>query len=258
MRRWSQVRDGRKARPQRGGIFFRLVFLLFWVFVAALLYLVREPLLRTVGDLLVVDDGPQHSDAIVMLSDDNYQADRAAHAAELFRAGWAPRVIASGRLLRPYAGIAELEEHDLKDRGVPESAVLRLPGSDRNTREECTAIGHFVASHGWKRILLVTSNYHTLRARYICRRTFPAGTILRLSPAADSDYNPDDWWKSRQGTKIFFNEIVGLIVAVWELRHSGVHTTESMLLLVGSLEDAMLFGGSSDVSVSKRCICYQK
>jgi uncharacterized SAM-binding protein YcdF (DUF218 family) len=216
---------------QRGGIIFRLLFLMLLTVVFFFLYLMRHPLLRMAGGFWVVDDGPQHSDAIVLLSDDNYQAERAAHAAELYKDAWAPRVVGSGRLLRPYAGIAELEEHDLKDRGVPAGAVVKFPQNGRDTRDECTAIGAFVSSRGWKRILLVTSNYHTRRAKYICSRVFPPGMILRVSPAKDSDYDPDNWWKTRQGAKMFFNEGVGLVVAMWELRHADARTSESALLL---------------------------
>ena len=87
----QSVKAAGTAASERGGIFFQLIFLAFLIVFLFFLYLVRDPLLRLAGDFLVVDDGPQHSDAIVMLSDDNYQADRAAHAADLYRAGWAPR-----------------------------------------------------------------------------------------------------------------------------------------------------------------------
>ena len=225
-------KDQPRAARARGGIFFRLLSLMCLLVFLLLIYVVRHPLLRFAGGFWVVDDAPQHSDAIVMLSDDNFHADRAARAAELYRAGWAPRVIASGRRLRPYAGIAELEEHDLEDRGVPASAVVKLPGDDRNTREECSAIGALLASHGWKRLLLVTSNYHARRARYICSRTLPEGTLLRVSAASDSDYDPDTWWQSRIGAKRFFGEVAGMAVAMWELRHSSSKTSDSVLMLV--------------------------
>ena len=35
-------------------------------------------------------------------------------------------MVASGRKLRPYAGIGELMEHDLVERGVPKDRVLRF------------------------------------------------------------------------------------------------------------------------------------
>jgi len=224
------ARPSRLRNPQRGGIFFRLLFLLFFILFLFVIWLARHPLLRFVGNFWVVNDGPVASDAIVVLSDDNYNGDRAARAAELLKAGWAPRVIASGRLLRPYASIAELMEHDLTSHGVPATAVVRFPNRAPNTREEAMAVGQFVSAHGWKRIIVVTSNYHTRRAKYIYERVLPAGTVLRVVAAPDSDYDPDNWWRTRAGTKTFFRETVGMIVALWELRHSSVQTAGSALL----------------------------
>lgn len=214
-----------KRRSQKGGIFFRLIFLLFCMVMFGVLYLARHPLLRLAGSFWIVDEEPANSDVIVILSDDNFKADRAARAAELFKSGFAPRVLASGRFLRPYASVAELEQHDLTDRGVPAAAVVRLTHSAGNTREEAVAISRELSSHGWKRVLLVTSNYHTRRSRYICERLFPAGTILRVVATRDSEYDPDDWWNSRVGLKIFFHEAVGMPVAMWELRHNSVQTS---------------------------------
>lgn len=226
----AHSRSGRPWNRQRGGIFFRLLFLLFLVFVLFILYIVRHPLLRLAGSFWIVDDAPAASDAIVILGDDNYDADRAARAAELFKAGWAPRIIASGRYLRPYASIAELEEHDLADRGVPRAAIVRLAHRAENTREEAAVVSQFISSRGWKRVLLVTSNYHTRRARYICARTFPPGTSLHVVPARDSEYDPDNWWRTRRGAKIFTYEFLGMFVAVWEMRHSDVQTSDSSLI----------------------------
>jgi hypothetical protein len=173
----------------------------------------------------VVDESPESSDAIVMLGDDNYNADRAARAAELFKSGLAPHVIASGRFLRPYASIAELEQRDLVERGVPAGAVVRLTHHAGNTREEAIAISQLLASRGWRRVILVTSDYHTRRSRYICERIFPAGTILRVVAARDSDYDAEKWWQTRVGIKIFVHELAGMPLAMWELRHNSVQTS---------------------------------
>jgi uncharacterized SAM-binding protein YcdF (DUF218 family) len=215
----------RAQRPERGGIFFRLLFLLFFAAFLLVIYLARYPLLRLAGSFWIIDEEPQNSDVIVILGDDNSRADRAARAAELFKLGFAPKVIASGRFLRPYASIAELEQHDLTDRGVPAAAVVRFAHSATDTREEAMAVAQLLSSHGWKRVILVTSNYHTRRSRYICERTFPAGTILHVVAARDSDYSPDEWWKTAAGTKIFFHETLGMPVAMWELRHNPVQTS---------------------------------
>lgn len=219
------VSHNEAANPERGGIISRFLFLIVFLGLLFVLYLARHPLLQFAGGMLVVDDSPRASDAIVILGDDNYGGDRAARAADLLKAGWAPRIVASGRYLRPYASIAELERRDLADRGVPLTAIVPYSHHAENTRDECTAIGGLVGARGWKHVLLVTSNYHTRRAEYICSRVFPAGIELHVVAAADSEYNADNWWRSRKGIKIFLHEAVGLVVACWELRHNSVQTT---------------------------------
>ncbi len=209
---------------ERGGIFFKLMFVVFLAVLLAAVYVVRHPLLRLTGNFWVVDDIAQPSDAIVILSDDNFDGDRARRAAELFRAGMAPRIVASGRYLRPYASVAELMTHDLKDRGVPESAIVPFSHRAQDTREEAAALAPFLAGHGWKKIILVTSNFHTRRTKFIFERTLAEGTQLRVVSAPDFEYDPDNWWRSREGVKIFFHESVGYVVALWEMRNQDSRT----------------------------------
>jgi uncharacterized SAM-binding protein YcdF (DUF218 family) len=213
--------------PEHGGIFFRMFVLMFLAFLLCLLYVVRHPLLRLAGNFWVVDEAPVASDAIVVLGDDNYHGDRAACAAQMFKSHWAPRVIASGPYLRSYASIPQLEAYDLAGDGVPANAIIPFAHHAQNTREEASALGPFIAVHGWKRILLVTSNYHTRRSEYIFERTLPAGTLLTVVAAPDFEYDPDAWWRTRQGRKLFFHEMVGMALAMWELRNSGVRTVPS-------------------------------
>jgi uncharacterized SAM-binding protein YcdF (DUF218 family) len=218
------------AQPDRGGIFFRLLFLIFLVIFAFVIYLARYPILRFAGSFWAIDESPQTSDAIVVLSDDDYDAVRASRAADLYRASWAPRIVASGRILRPYASIAELMQRDLTDRGVPATAVVRLPNRARNTLEEANAVSEFLSTHGWKKILVVTSNYHTRRARFIYEHALPPGTELRVVAAPDPVYDPNSWWRTREGVKTFFYELVGYIVARWELRKTDARTVSAALI----------------------------
>jgi uncharacterized SAM-binding protein YcdF (DUF218 family) len=211
---------------ERGGIVFKFLALCCFVAFLFVLYLARHPILRVMGSALIRDDSPRASDAIIMLGDDDYTGDRAAKAAQLIKAGWAPRVVASGRNLRPYASIADLEKHDLINDGVPASAVIPYTQRAENTHEECSGIGKLVAYRGWKHIIIVTSNYHSRRADYICSRLLPAGTELHVIPAADHQYDPDDWWRSRESMKIFFHEVSGFALAIWELRHNARQTKD--------------------------------
>lgn len=205
-------------RRERGGIFFRLLLLLFFAAFVALLFFVRHPLMRFAGEFWVLNDPAMQSDALIVLGDDNYDGDRAAHAAELYRMGMAPVVVASGRLLRPYAGVAEMMERDLESHGVPASSIIKSPHRGENTREEAEALAGLIRMRGWRRVLVVTSNYHARRALFIFGRVLPEGISVRVRGARDSEFDPSRWWETRQGQKLFFNELVSYVVARWELR----------------------------------------
>ncbi len=205
-------------QSERGGIFLRFLFLLVFLVFLAFVYMLRYPLLRLAGQFWVVDEPAEHADVILVLGDDNYTGDRAAHAADLYRAGLAPRVVASGRFLRPNAEIAGLIEHDLESRGVPAASIVKFSHRAANTREEAEALRGLVTGRGWKRVLIVTSNYHARRARFIFGRVFPPEITMRVSAAQDSEFDSSRWWETRLGQKLFFNEVIGSVVAWWELR----------------------------------------
>ena len=83
---------------------------------------------------------------IIVLGDDNYAGDRAFHAAELYRERGRPVVVASGRMLRPYAGIAEMMEHDLESFGVPAASIVKFSHRAENTREEARSARGLIAA----------------------------------------------------------------------------------------------------------------
>jgi uncharacterized SAM-binding protein YcdF (DUF218 family) len=213
----SQRFRQRNLRFQTGGILSSLISLLFVIVLCAVLYFARGPILRFAGETWVVEDPLDRADAIIVLSDDNFYADRATHAADLYRHGMAPIVIASGRRLRPYAGIAELMEHDLIERGVPKDKIVRISHNAENTREEAQVLAQQALERKWRSVIVVTSNYHTRRARYIFLHVFPAQTQVRVSGAQDGDFDPQHWWQARKSLKEFTRELAGMAVAIWEL-----------------------------------------
>jgi len=227
------LRFSRRSRgAQHGGIFVNLIVLLFFLLFCAVVYFARHPLMRFAAESWVIEDPLQHSDAIVVLSDDNFYADRSTRAAELFREGQAPLVVASGRRLRPNAGISELMEHDLIERGVPKEKIIRLPHDADSTREEAAALLQLATDRKWHTVIVVTSNYHTRRARYIFRHLFPREIDVRVASARDADFDPGKWWEKRKSIKQLTREFAGMLVAIWELRGSR-DTQDSSLFLVG-------------------------
>jgi uncharacterized SAM-binding protein YcdF (DUF218 family) len=212
------MKQGHSRKSELGRIFLNLLILLFSLISCLVLYLVRRPLLRFTAEAWIIEDPLDKADALIVLGDDNFYADRATRGVQLFREGKAPVIVASGRRLRPSAGLAELIEHDLVERGVPKEKIVRFTHDGDSTLEEAEALARFVTGKKWHRVIVVTSNYHTRRARYIFRRVFPQGMEVRVASARDGDFDPEHWWEKRKSIKELTREIAGMVVTLWELR----------------------------------------
>lgn len=208
-------------RGERGGIFATLLIGVVITLLCVVIYVARYPLMRLTAENWIVEDSPEHSDAILVLGNDNFYGDRASRATELYRQGWAPLVVASGKRLRPGADAAALVEHDLVERGVPKEKIVRYAHDAENTREEAEGLLGIVTARKWKSVIVVTSNYHTRRARYIFQKVFGAACSVRVASAHDAEFDPERWWEKRSSVKLFAREMEGMVVAMWELRAKG-------------------------------------
>jgi uncharacterized SAM-binding protein YcdF (DUF218 family) len=227
------MKQGYANQGELGRIFLNLIILLFFLIFCFVLYLVRRPILRFTAESWIIEDPLDKSDALIVLGDDNFYADRATRGAQLFREGKAPLIVACGRRLRPNAGIAELMEHDLVERGVPREKIVRFTHDGDSTLEEAQALTRLVKERKWRSVMVVTSNYHTRRARYIYRRVFPQGVEVRVASARDGDFDPEHWWEKRKSIKELTREFAGMVVTLWELRGRGEtgETTQSVVEL---------------------------
>jgi uncharacterized SAM-binding protein YcdF (DUF218 family) len=225
------MKRGSSRKNESGKIFLNLIILLFFVIVSTVLYLVRRPILRFIAEEWIVEDPLDKADAIIVLGVDNFYADRATRAAQLFREGKAPLVVASGRRLRPNAGMAELMDHDLFERGVPKDKIVRFAHDADSTLEEAQALARLAKERKWRSVIVVTSNYHTRRARYIFSHVFPQGMETSIASARDGDFDPEHWWEKRKSMKELTREFAGMVVAFWELRgkRESFSTTQSIV-----------------------------
>ena len=205
-----------RRNSERGGALISLIILLVLLVLCAVLYWARHPILRFAGESWVIDAPAAHADALLLLGDDNFYADRATRAAELIRHGVAPVVVASGRRLRPSAGVVELQEHDLIERGVPKDKIIRFPNDAESTSEEAVALSRLCTERHFHSVIVVTSNYHARRARHIFDKVFPPTITVSVAGAHDGDFDPEHWWEKRKSQELFVHEIVGMLVAFGE------------------------------------------
>jgi uncharacterized SAM-binding protein YcdF (DUF218 family) len=212
----------RPGGGQRGGLPSRLVALTVMVALVVVLVMARHPILRAAGDWLVVSDPLGPANAVVVLSGDDTLGTRAARAAELYRGGWAPVVVASGTQVRSYLSEADLTARDLAQDGVPPGAIMRFPQRDLYTLAEARDLRRLCLDRRWHEILVVTSNFHTRRARYIFHTVFPATIGVSVISAGDADFDPANWWQTRAGVKTFAREYAAWCLALWELHRQSL------------------------------------
>jgi len=175
--------------------------------LAVVTFLVRAPLLGWIGGQLVHDDRMAPSDVIVVLSGGTPA--REIEAADLYRGGYAPRVVLTAG--RPRAGVVALRRRGvhvpdlLEERlrylhalGVPRGAVTVMGEPVSSTMQESELIAAWVERHEYRRVILVTSGYHTARARWVFARALAdTGATLLVRGDTVEPFDPDLWWRDR-------------------------------------------------------------
>jgi uncharacterized SAM-binding protein YcdF (DUF218 family) len=188
--------------------FFRLKLLLACVVLAAAAVLGRSLWLPLLGYALVHDDGPAKADIAVVPAGD-YVGHRIDKAAELIRAGYVPAALISGP-----SGFYGLHESDYAiayavRQGFPAPWFIALPHSALSTREEASVVLAELRRRNVRSFLLVTSDYHSGRARRIylaAERAMGGGPAMRVVTVPGQYFRPDSWWRNREGRKTAFFE----------------------------------------------------
>ena len=159
------------------------------------------------GRYLQHEDPLLKADAIFVLA--GSRLERPLEAVDLFKEGYAPIVALSpGRperseLLVRARGIrfptdAELVRDVMVQMGIPAAAIHTPDGSVDNTAQEATLLRALIQARGWRRVIVITSKYHTRRAAFAFRRGLDgtgAQVIVRASRHDTSD--PARWWRLR-------------------------------------------------------------
>jgi uncharacterized SAM-binding protein YcdF (DUF218 family) len=169
------------------------------------LALTYKVVLESAGSYLVENGSPEKSDAVLVLAGD-YRGNRIMRAAELVKAGYAPVALISGPAEMYGLNEAELAIQYAVRHGVPENYFEPIYIKGNSTLEEAHAFAPVLHERQIRRLLIVTSNYHTRRAAGIFRRVHGDGTTIRTVAAPDPYFRPDSWWHNREGQKIVFYE----------------------------------------------------
>jgi uncharacterized SAM-binding protein YcdF (DUF218 family) len=201
----------------------------FVIFVGAagLSYLFVPELLVWSGTLLIAEVEPFPADAIVILGGGG--PDRAREAVDLFNDGLALRVvITTEEAPDNYRELAELGielvlPHEnylrvLNGFGVTDEAIVRIEDTSSESMGELLGVRQFAADRGWRRLIVVTSNYHSRRALLITDYVFDAEWQISVIGSRYSEFRPNGWWREVRHVRTFLIEFQKLLAYELYLR----------------------------------------
>lgn len=199
------------------------------LFIALFLYLSSGMIMTRLGDFLVLDEEPVPSDAVVVLCSGVEYYPRLIEAAELFRKGFARKVVINGN--RKTDVLRSLEEKGFQRCcpwyeeslrillmfGVPKDQVICISAEDAyDTVSEAEIVGREILQKQFTKIIITTSKFHTRRARFIWNKRF-GDTLSICSVSAKTDpYDPKGWWKEGRQIRWVLAEYGAWIYYWWK------------------------------------------
>ena len=174
------------------------------------------------GRYLVVGETPlQPADAIVVLA--GPRVERWLEGVELYREKVAPRILlSSGRIEAAESGLrgrgiefpreVDLIKDAMVQLHVPADRIETFPDSVDNTAAEASVTRGIASQRGWRRLIVVTSKYHTRRSLYAFEREFRgSGVQIQVHATRFDTAQPNAWWKHRGDFRYVISEYQKLL-----------------------------------------------
>jgi len=200
---------GAKAPRRRRGFLFWFTLLL--LVLAAVAF--HRAILTSLGEMLVAQDKLEKCDADLVLSGEDGDGLRTRKAVDLYKEGWVKKVVLSGA--RETFGHYETDFAAplALSLGVPPRDLIVIPSRARSTQEEAIAVQPDLQRAGIHSLILVTSNFHSSRARRYFRRLYGDRMKIIVAPADNEFFHPDSWWQTREGMKYFLWEFTKYVTS---------------------------------------------
>ena len=190
---------------------FTIVFIFtiaLWIFLAPLL-----------AERLIVEKPLERADVILVLSGSSVYLERTDKAADIYKQGVAPKIVLTddgentgwSRSEKRNIPYVELAQRNLVAQGVPEASIEIIKPGGSGTIYEAQTFEEKSRQENWKRILIVTSAYHTRRAAQTFDGVFAGENIeigIAAPPPGRQTPPPFYWWLTAQGWNVVAGEYV--------------------------------------------------
>jgi uncharacterized SAM-binding protein YcdF (DUF218 family) len=190
-----------------------IVFVLAAIMLLSVVYSLRDTLLPLPAKWLIHEDKLQKADAMIVLSGGSF--DRGNEAARIFHQGLVPLIICPGsnkayeyEILGMNLKESEVAKMNLQRHHIPDSVIVVIPHGT-STAEEAKFLFPFIKEKNYRRVILLTSLYHTRRARSVFEREFKnSGVQFIVRGAKSSRFDEYKWWQSEDGLIAMNNEVI--------------------------------------------------
>lgn len=142
--------------------------------------------------------------ALVLAGD--WRGNRIKAGGDLVRAGYVPGVLLTGPMELYGLNEADLAIRFAVANGYPREWFHPVKVKATSTYEEARELVPELEKRGIHRLLIVTSDFHTRRAKKIFRKALPPTIEIRMIAVPDPYFRPHGWWHTREGWKTFFYE----------------------------------------------------
>jgi uncharacterized SAM-binding protein YcdF (DUF218 family) len=183
----------------------RLIFYVaLFVSLISLVGVSRDTWLSFLYSFLDVSQEPEPADYIVVLA--GFGTHRIPDAIELYRYGYAPRVIISGS-----GEVIPEATQMFEDAGISPHALILEDRPGDSTWEEAHRILALLNEEGASSAIIVTNGWHTRRARATYRHVQTTDEIEFTFVASKWDVFPTDpWWQYKWGRVVVRDEYIKL------------------------------------------------
>ena len=187
-------------------------------FIVILFYVFRENTLTGMGKFLVVEDPLNNADIIYLLTGD--VVSRPFHAIELYRGNYANTIVIPQHEFNPaeelgiYPNPTDAAVKVLLLNGVNKSDIIIIDFKNgvTSTKDEAIALLHYINKTQIKKVVIVTSAFHSYRAKYIFKKVLKETPVnIIMSPAPHWKFDETNWWKFEEGLITYTNEYLKFI-----------------------------------------------
>jgi len=164
--------------------------IMFILLIATLIIIFIFVAKQFAGQFLVVDQQPRSADAIIVLSGPPDELNqRMEHAYFLYGLHYAPYLIFSGN-----RSICNNMRDYTLNKGIPIEAII-LEDNSYSTYDNAVFTRNVMISHGFKSAIIVSSDYHMRRVKFLFDNLYKGtGINLIYSASKSSFFNPQIWW----------------------------------------------------------------